>query len=232
MFIMLLLLTICVCVCLFFPFCSSTPLAPFCSFVISYCLSCAPFFLLSSSCLSQYLPSLVHHPLPVSSLLVFLLMFIFSSPCFCHLPLDLLPLRIFSKIVAFWKHSTKFGKFRKFRWGPETPFLLWFQENTPNRLKLRKHPFEGCTRKKGPFFGTPSGRAVHSKSRKTSTYTTFQGRHPENTQFSERTAILMEKIEPKRTKKWPKKTSTKTPKHKNISWNHCKRNTQLPWPAF
>ena len=71
------------------------------------------FFLFSSACLSKSLPSLLHHPLPFSSLLVLLLMIFwfscFSSPFF-HVLLDLLLHLIFLALRPVNTSCLQFGR--------------------------------------------------------------------------------------------------------------------------
>ena len=167
--------------CVFPPFCSSTLLAPFCSFAISYSLSCAPLFSLSFSCrLSVYeniflLYFIIHDPFLLSLFYCWCSLFCSSSsPCFCHLPLDLHPLHlVFLKNSGFQKthHRTQNAHLTKFRWGPETPIFIVVSGEDTERAKIPKRPFRGCTRN-GAFFGPPSGRAVRWKRRNISKYTT------------------------------------------------------------
>ena len=193
---------------MFSPFVFSTLLALFCSFVISYSLSCVPFFSLVFILSVKTSSFSISSSTTRFSLLVLLLMF--SVFCifphfFAILPLIFMLFNLFSQNSGFQKHThTHTTWTRTLTWEisvtPLKPlFLLWFQDTRPKRPKFQKHPFTGCTRN-GAFFGPPSGRPARFKSRKTSNSLHFKG-----TTIFKHNNICHEKIDPPKGPKIDKK---------------------------
>ena len=194
-------------------FCSSTLLAPFCSFAICYCLSYVPFCFSFSSRQSKSLPSLLHYPLPVSSLLGLLLIFL-SSPCFRHLLLDHLPLRlIFLKIVVL-RNTPQKPKREIFKISvtPCNPYFYsgfrrthWTGWNFENALSKG-------VRETARFLAPPRKGRRAQKVKKPQSTPRFKGRRPENTQFSKRKTYLMKKIAPPKSQENDQKALQKKQK--------------------
>ena len=188
-----------VCVCVFPPFLFFYSSSPF-----LFSLSCAPFLFIS---LVFFLSVKISSFSTSSSMTRFFSpCFIVVVLCFCFFffPMFLPSSSWYSCSSSCFFLNSGFQKthhrnqnayLTKFWWGPETPIFVVVsgeQAEEAEEAEISKTPIQRCTRN-GLFFGTPPGRAVRWKSRKTLKYTMFKGRHPIYTQFSKATTYVMKK---------------------------------------
>ena len=212
---------ICVCVCVSYPpFCSSTLLAPFCSFANSSSLSCAPFFVSLSlcicySCLRHVCENIIllscRHRGPVSSLLVILLMF---SLLFCVFLAFLLLLLLLPLFLAIFLLSSN-------------PYFYSGFKGSGRRGRIFENAHFKGARETGPFLDPlREGRWQKEVEINLKMHYGLKGHTPKMQNFQQQQQHMSWKNRPpKRPEHWPKETKKKC-------FEALFYRTKWPWPAF